>query len=74
LPYIQEGATFLDFIFRSFGSVAKSLPRPQYLLQKALPPPKDAMMIGTTKSIMPSHANNMLKKPSEKYMIGHIQR
>ena len=44
----------------------KSCPRPQYLLQKCLFPQKIANPKGTRKSIIPSHANKILKNPSVK--------
>ena len=52
----------------------KSCPLPQYLLQKCLFPAKIANKSGTIKSIMPSHANKILKNPSEKYTIDQIHR
>jgi hypothetical protein len=60
--------------FACVPNTRNSCPLPQYRLQNPLFPPTIAKISGTKKSIMPSHANRILKNPSAKYMIDQIHR
>ena len=57
-----------------FGSNVNNCPLPHNLLQKNLLPPITANNNGSINSIIPSHANSMLKKPNVKYITGHSHK